>query len=257
MLKILNELNFYHVKNMAIANMKARYRKTFAGLIWVILNPLIMYAVQSVVFKKFLKLQVPNYYLFLLGGLLPWIFIVQTLDMCTPILDGSKELLKSFKMDPKVLVLAQVIDNFFNFMLTALLLLIPYWMFFSSEVMGALFFPIGVIVLLFGLAGLVWFLSVLNVFYHDTRFVVQFLTSIFFFLTPIFYPIEYVPEKYRIFIDLNPFYALINPIRICIYNFNMIDFSHAIFRSLMFSLFFIFCSHFFWKRRRNEFYLHL
>ena len=70
--------------SLTLANMKARYRKTFAGFLWVILNPIILYSVQSVVFRKILKIELPDYSLFLLGGLLPWIFITSTLEMSIP-----------------------------------------------------------------------------------------------------------------------------------------------------------------------------
>jgi ABC-type polysaccharide/polyol phosphate export permease len=59
--------------------MKFRYRKTFAGFIWVILNPIMMFVVQSLVFKRFLKIEIPDSFVFLLGGLLLWIFITQTI----------------------------------------------------------------------------------------------------------------------------------------------------------------------------------
>ena len=72
--------------SLTFANMKARYRKTLAGFIWVILNPIILYSVQSIVFRKILKIDVPDYSLFLMGGLLPWIFITNTLEMSIPYL---------------------------------------------------------------------------------------------------------------------------------------------------------------------------
>src|ERR1035437_5970491 len=84
------------VRALTVANLKSRYRKTFVGFLWVILNPLILYGVQSLVFMKFLKLQVPNYTLFLLSGLLPWVFIVQSVEMCTSLIVINGKLFKSF-----------------------------------------------------------------------------------------------------------------------------------------------------------------
>ena len=108
---------------LAMANMKARYRDTIAGFIWVVLNPLIMFGAQSVAFKKFLRLDVPNYYLFLLGGLLPWIFLVNSLQMCTPVFEEKGPLLKSFKIQPLVVLSAQLFDNFVNFLFAFFILL--------------------------------------------------------------------------------------------------------------------------------------
>ena len=52
----------------------ARYRGSILGLAWVVINPLVLFGVQSFIFKSILEINVPNYSLFLLGGLLPWIF---------------------------------------------------------------------------------------------------------------------------------------------------------------------------------------
>ena len=63
---------------LTIANMKSRYRRTFAGFIWVIMNPILVFLIQNFVFRNILNIKIDHYVLFLLGGLLPWIFISQT-----------------------------------------------------------------------------------------------------------------------------------------------------------------------------------
>ena len=66
--KIFQRLYWVQVKNLTVANMKSRYRKTFAGFLWVVMSPILIYGVQSLVFKHFLKIDIPDYSLFLLGG---------------------------------------------------------------------------------------------------------------------------------------------------------------------------------------------
>ena len=90
------ELKHFWVQvwELTVASLKSRYRKTFAGFLWVVLNPLMMFGVQSLVFKTFMKIQVPDYHLFLLGGLLPWIFFSSTIQMGTPIFVTQSHLLR-------------------------------------------------------------------------------------------------------------------------------------------------------------------
>ncbi len=242
------------VKHLTLANMKARYRKTLAGILWVVLNPIIMYSVQSFVFKRFLKVEVDNYSLFLLGGLLPWIFIVTTLDMCTPLLRSSNELLKAFKIDPRVIVISQLFDNLFNFLIAFFAILVPFWIFYQHSLMGIFFLPLALLQMIVGLWGMTWFLSVFNVFYRDTRFVVQFLTSVLFFLTPIFYPIEYVPKVFRWIIELNPLFVFIAPFRKCIYDFSVFGFGILFLKSILYAAFFLILSYWYWERKKNVFY---
>ena len=98
------------IRVLTAANLKTRYRKTWAGFLWVILNPLTMYWIQTQVFSRFLKLNVSNYALFLLSGLLPWIFIVQTLEMCASLFVWSSRMFKAFPVSPLVYVF--VLANF-------------------------------------------------------------------------------------------------------------------------------------------------
>ncbi|CBW27899.1 putative polysaccharide export ABC transporter permease protein [Halobacteriovorax marinus SJ] len=239
------------------ANMKARYRKTIAGFLWVILNPIIMYSVQSFVFKKILKLEVPDYSLFLLCGLLPWIFITMNIEMITPILEGSRELLKSFSLKPSVLVLSQVIDNFINFLVAFTVILLPFWFLSDLSLTGIFFIPIILLSLVIGVFSMCFILSVMQLFFRDIRFIVSFVTSVLFFLTPIFYPIEFIPTEYRIFVELNPIYSFIEPFRFAIYDFSMDILLQKILKSIFFSMLFSISAFMIWKRKRGEFYVKL
>ncbi len=98
------------IRDLTFASIKSRYRKTWAGFLWVILNPLLQFGVQSLVFKRFLKLDIPNYFLFLLGGLLPWIFFTSTVQMGTPIVVNQASLMKSFKINQWVILGALIYD---------------------------------------------------------------------------------------------------------------------------------------------------
>ncbi len=204
---------WWQVYELTIASLKSRYRKTITGMLWVIANPLLMFGVQSLVFKKFLRINVPDYYLFLLGGLIPWIFITQTLQMCTPIFVGHTQLMKSFKIHPHVLIFSQILDNLFNFMLTLFVLLVPTYFIHGLSFTHLLLLPLPLISLIISVTAMSTILTTLNVFFRDTNFVLGFLISIMFFLTPIFYPVEFMPQEYQWMVNLNPIYHLIEPIR--------------------------------------------
>ena len=137
------ELKFFwaQVRDLTVASLKSRYRKTFAGFIWVVLNPLMMFGVQSLVFKTFMRIQVPDYNLFLLGGLLPWIFFSSTIQMTTPLFVTQSYLLRSFKINPMVILTSQVIDNFINFIASFLLILLPFYISSDRSLSALLLLP--------------------------------------------------------------------------------------------------------------------
>jgi ABC-type polysaccharide/polyol phosphate export permease len=244
-------------KALTIANLKARYRKTFSGIVWVILNPLIMYGVQSLVFKKFLQLDVPNYALFLLSGLLPWIFITQSLEMCTSILVFSAQLLKAFPVSPLVYIAAQLLVNMINFLAAFFLILIPISIIEPTSHPGLLLLPIQLFILVAGVLGLAWLLATLQVFLRDTRFIVSFGLSISFFLTPIFYPVDMVPPGYRWMVFINPFYRLIAPFRAALYDFELKSFLAATGIAALVAAFFLLSAILVWRKQRNAVYLYL
>jgi ABC-type polysaccharide/polyol phosphate export permease len=259
---LLNSWNDYHpflrqVKLLTAANLKARYRKTVAGFIWVVANPIIMYGAQSIVFKLFLRLNIPHYELFLLTGLLPWIFLTQSMDMCTSIFVNSSQLLKSFQVNPLVYLVAQLADNGINFLAAFLILLVPVWIMNPSNAVGLLLLPLSIFSLAAGALGLCWLLATAQVFFRDTRFLVQFATSVGFFLTPIFYSEDFIPPAARVFVLSNPFYRLLLPFRAAIYDFTPMAFLKAIMTSLLTSSVLLGLAYLFWSKKRNAVYFNV
>ncbi len=245
------------VSVLTYANMKSRYRKTVAGFLWVILNPLIVYGVQSQVFSRVLKINVPDYYLFLLAGLLPWLFIVQTLEMGTPVFLNYQSLLKAFPVNPLVYLMAQVLDNFINFMAAFFCLLLPLSFFYSVSIYGILLLPLALFLLAVGVTGVVWLVATAQVFFRDTRFLVSFAMSVSFFLTPVFYPIDFVPAHLRWLVQINPFYIFIAPFRACLYDFHALKFFVCAGQAAVFASLLIGCAYGYWCWKKNEVYLYL
>ena len=248
---------FRQLISLTFANMKARYRKTVAGFIWVILNPIILYSVQSIVFRKILKITLPDYSLFLLGGLLPWIFITNTLEMSIPYLFNSHNLLRGFRINPFLLILCQVLDNFVNFLIAFFLILLPV-IFLTNDTSSAFYLlPIPILILFLAIAALSSLASLMNVFYRDTKFVLSFGLNIMYFITPIFYPVEYVPKNFRWIVDLNPLYYLIEAFRSAVYGYNPAVFWFACLKAFGVTMGIVFISYIYWTRRKNDLYYYI
>ncbi|MFI5360463.1 MAG: ABC transporter permease [Elusimicrobiota bacterium] len=257
MIPITSRIFWRQVAALTLANLKSRYRKTLAGFAWVVLNPILMYTVQCYVFRYILRISLPHYGLFLLSGLLPWIFILQSLEMCTPVLVNSGRLLKSFPTNPLVYVFAQLLDNLINFSAAFLIVLAPLWLYENVDPRGLFCLPLAAALLFLGVLAISWLLSVLNVFFRDTRFLVTFSMGVCYYVTPIFYPIEFVPEKIRWLVKLNPFYAMIVPFHAAMLGFSWRSFAGACAGSAAVSAAALPLAGAYWTRKRNEIYLHL
>lgn len=245
------------IKDLTKASIKSRYRKTWAGFIWVIMNPILMFGVQGLVFRRFLRVEMPDYFLFLLGGLLPWLFFTSTVQMGTPVFVTQANLLRSFKINPWVVLGSQVLDSFINFSATFLLVLLPLYLWSDKSVLTLLLLPVAMIPLLIGTLCITITMSILNVFYRDINFVLGFIFSLLFFLTPIFYPREFVPEEYQWMIACNPVIYFITPFRVLLYSNDVAAFIPVLIKSLAVCAVFTLLAWFVWKRKQNDFYRRL
>lgn len=239
---------------LAKANLKCRYRKTVAGFLWVFLNPLITFTVQAVAFGHFLKIDVQNYLLFLVSGLLPWMFIAQTLEMAAGTIVNSGGLIKAVPVSPLVFLMAQVLDNAVNFLAAFVLILaigagIERQM---SFVWMLLVLPS--VSLLLGVYALSQILATLQVFFRDTRFLVSFGLQACFFLTPIFYPREMIPAPLQWSVELNPFYRLVSPFQILIHNYDAGRFSQSLLLSFLTTGALLVAAVLLWQRRKHLVY---
>lgn len=201
------------IKVLLSANLKARYRGTFWGFAWVVLNPALQYTAQAIAFHFFLRLDVKNYPLFLLTGVLPWVFWTSTVDMSTTALVSQSKLIKSFPISPLVILSSLVLENCVGFLVTFFLLLMGLLVYYGQNLIALVLLLLPLALLLLASFGLSVICSFLHVTFRDTKFVVSFSIQILFFLTPIFYPAERVPEEFKFLIAINPFYYLITPFR--------------------------------------------
>lgn len=243
--------------HLTVASLKSRYRKTVAGLVWVVLNPLILFGVQAVVFKQVLKLDVSRFHLFLLSGLLPWVFLTQTVQMGTPLLVSQGQLLKSFRFHPLVLVAAQVLDNLINFFVAVLLIGLPIMLTEGMPVWRLLFLPLCLIPFVAGGFALTILTSLLHVFFRDTSFVLNFCFGVLFFITPIFYPLEFMPEHLRWLVNLNPLYQLLLPFRTLIYADDPFAWVAPWCTGALWALGLAALAQLYWQRKRTALYTHV
>lgn len=238
-------------------SMKARYRKSFAGLLWVVLNPVLLFWIQLFVFKNIIGLGFENYEFYLLSTYLPWQFINQTLTMGTPQLLSQGPLLKNIQLNPMLLTLTLSLDNFINFILAYLIIalslnLTGIYSLFSVINLLPIFILIYVCV-----SALSFILSIVNVFFRDLQFILQFILMIFYFLTPIFYQPQMYPAKWQWLLKLNPFYLFIEPIISIVQNQTLLEVSIPLVKLVGMTILLLLLARLIWKKTKNEFYLNI
>lgn len=252
-----SKIIFSQIKALTSANLKTRYRGTVSGFLWVLLNPVLIFGAQSYAFYIIVDLKVENYLLFLLSGLLPWIFLTQSLDMCTSIFLHNGRFLKSFPVHPLASLGAQILDNAINFIVAFLLLLIPLSFINHFEYKNLILIPIPILIMTVAVTGICWLFATVNVFFRDLKFVIGFLMTVSFYLTPIFYPENFVNPRFHFLIKLNPFYPLIEPFREIVTNPFTTHFIVLCVNATFVAGSMMFLAILFWRIKKNEFYFAL
>ncbi len=245
------------ISTLTIAEMKARYRNTIAGIFWVMISPLSVFAVHGLIFKHVLKINVTSYYIFLLSGLLPWIFISSTITTTVSSFITMRDSLLSFQIHPISIIISKTIDSFINFFLPFLFLLVLLWEDVQIHPIGLAMIPIAFFILILGTTAICIGLATLQVFFRDTQYISNFIISVMLFLTPIFYPRHMIPSEYQVMVDFNPFFALIRMFKVTLWQFTYYDLYQALIHGLIACVIFIILSTIIWKKTRNELYINI
>jgi ABC-2 type transport system permease protein len=172
-----------------------------------------MIVVYTVAFKYVMKIKVPNFPIFLFSALLPWSFLSSTLSMGVTSITENSNLVKKVYFPREVLPLSIVLVNLFHFCLS-FVVLIPALLFFNITPGFSFFFLVVIVFFqtLFVL-GLTLLASALDVYYKDVKHFLEVMLNLWFWLTPIIWPLNLVPEKLRDYVYLNPFTSFVQAYR--------------------------------------------
>ncbi len=207
MVEYIKELYKYRALVWALVtrHLASRYRGSALGFLWSFLNPLCLMLVYMLVFKYYIRFNsVDNYTVFLFCGLLPWIWFSSALIEGTNAIVSSGHLVTKSMFPAHLLPTVAVLTSMVHFLFSLPLLFIFmffYGMSFYATLLLLPFVIVGQFLLLYGATLL---LSALNVHLRDVQHVVGNLITFLFFLCPILYPLEVVPEKFRFTMEYNP-----------------------------------------------------
>lgn len=207
------------VRNLVIRDIKLRYRNSVLGFIWCLGNPLLMMAVFTVVFTVLMPTDIPKYPVFILCALLPWNYFNTSIMGAIDSIVGNAHLIKKVYFPREVLPLSIVLANLVNFLLALIVLFAMLFAFRVRLTLWALYLPLIIIIQTIFTLGLALIFATLNVFYRDTKIIMEVGMLAWFFLTPIFYRIEdLVPQYARLMYWVNPMASFISWYRIVLYH---------------------------------------
>jgi lipopolysaccharide transport system permease protein len=185
----------YLLSNLVRRDLKVRYRNSLLGVLWSLLNPLLMMLVFSLIFAKLIPREdIRQYAVFFLVGLLPWNFFTGSLMGGTTSITGSTQLVKKVHFPRVLLPAASTISNLVNFFIAFIILIVFLYASGLGLTIHALWVPPILITQIIFILGLVLLFSSMNVFYRDVIMILNVVLLAWFFLTPVIYPLDWLGE---------------------------------------------------------------
>ena len=184
--------------------LKVKYRGSFLGFFWSLLNPILMMLVYSFVFSIVMRIDVENYAIFLVSVLLPFNFLSNSINYGTGSVVSNSNLVKKIYFPKEIIPLSVVFSNLINFLLELIALFIVLAVMGYKFYMYLYLLPIVILVQFFLVAGCTLLVSSLNVFFRDLQHLMIIIMMVWFFGTPIIYPLSIVPDKYQFIMKANP-----------------------------------------------------
>lgn len=198
-------------------NIKVRYKRSVLGVLWTMINPLMMTIILTLVFSELFRFTVPYYAIYVLSGMLLWSFFSQVTTSAMSELVWGGTLLNRIYMPRSVFAATALGTGLINLLLALLPLLLVMWFMGVPFRWPLLSLPFAVVLTALFAFGMSLLLSTLAVYFADVFEMYQLLLVGWQFLTPIIYPIEIVSAPHRWLFKLNPLYYFVQIFRLPIH----------------------------------------
>lgn len=244
------------LENLVRKDIVVKYRRSVLGILWSVLNPLLMMLVITAVFQHLFRFDIENFPIYYLTGSLIYNFTVEaTTSSMTSILE-SANLIKKVYIPKYLFVLEKCIFAFVNMLFSMIAVIIIYFVLRIVPPITVFLFPIPMIYTFVFSLGFGLILATMNVFFRDTSHLYSVWTTAWIYLTPIMYPIDILPPFVMQIVRLNPLYYYVEYFRDIMY-YGVVPSLRENLICMFFSLAFLLAGILIFKKNQDKFILHI
>ncbi len=204
---IWNRLEYYIdlVVVLVVKEFKIRYKNSMLGYFWSIANPLALSLIFYFAFKIIMRVPIKDYTLFLITGMFAWQWIANAVKTSVYAFLGNSSLIKKVNFPRYMLPVAVVLTEGIHFCLAIPIILIFVFVYNRVPSVSLLYGVPLMFILQFGaILGVALMVASVNLFFRDLERLVDIFLMFVFYLTPIFYSIDMIPEPYKSYLMFNP-----------------------------------------------------
>ena len=218
-MNVFKELYRYRelLKTSIQKEIRGKYKGSILGVLWSFLNPLLMVVVYAIVFPYLMRMTQDNYLVFLIVGVIPWVFFTNVVTSGCNCVWINGNIIKKVYFPREILPISVVGAGLVNFAISCIIILIFCLFSGIGFSINLLWLPVIAIVQCMLSLGMLFILSAINVYVRDIEYLVQFIMNLVFYATPIIYNVSIFPAKFRWVLYLNPLAHLIDAYRAIFY----------------------------------------
>jgi len=252
--------NFLKYKSLfielIIRDIKIKYKNSYIGILWSMLNPLLMMVVLTIIFSQIFERHIENFPVYVLTGRLIYTFFSDSTNQALDSIHANSQLIRKVYVPKYFFPISRICSSFV--INTVSLIPIFIVMLFTGMSFSVYNFLIVVpIILLFLIclgAGLA--LSAITVFFRDLKHLYSVILTILMYTTPIFYPYSIIPQKYMYLMEANPLFSILKMLR-DVLMYNMLPNINDVLISSCFALIFLIIGLVLFQKKQDRFIYHI
>ena len=244
------------LKQSIINDIHQKYAGSVMGILWTFIYPLFLFGIYIILYTVIFRVRPTDmttltYVVYILSGLIPFLSFSEALNTGAGSIVAKKQLLLNTIYPSEFIPLQTIISSHIN-ILTGIVILVLFNLFFNHTLYWTyLLIPVLVLLQMMFVAGIVWFLSIINLVARDIQQILSLVTMLLMILSPVAYTPSMVPASLKLIIWLNPFSYFVFAYQ-DIFVYAIV--SKHIFIAGGISLFFFFSGYFFFQKVKTIFY---
>lgn len=212
----------YQYRQMLISlvqkDLRGRYKASVLGFLWTFINPLLQLVIYTIVFSIIMRAGIEDFYMFLFVALVPWIFFSSSLVGGSMAVVSGQDLVKKIYFPRIVLPVSYVLSCFVNMLFSFIVIFAVIFVTgFGVNLYALLFLPLVMIVELLLAMGISLITSACTVYFRDLEHILGLVSMMWMYLSPVVYPMEWVPDRLLFVFNLNPMSPIITAYRNILY----------------------------------------